>query len=394
MTSLTRPIAAIAAIAASSRLLAASALLAAVATVAPLGAYAAPALGTLGGSNITFEGLLQGDGNWYHEDVRELDGRDDRDLAIRRADLLLRGTGPGPLDWVAGYDARGERWLDVNLRARFGRGDRHALQAGQFKHVNSLEELSSTRSNDFIAKATVTTIYAIARRAGVGYGYAGDTAGLSFSAFDREITSGQATGRGSGARVWWAPLHGGAQVLHVGAAYVTQDPGSAGTRVRARPNADLTNLRLVDAGQMDDARRIGTGSVEALWVRGPVKLQAEAFRSTVERDAGPDFDSDGAYASAVWNLRGQGWGYRGGLPVTPVPGVGEPCRWQLALRYDHIDLDDGAVRGGWQDAWTVGVNAYIGAHAKAMLNYVRIDSRRGGVDDDPAIFEARFQLHW
>lgn len=373
----------------------ASALLLAITAVAtPQAAHAELVLGTVGSSEVVFEGLLQGDGNWFRDDVRTLGGRDDRELAIRRAEFALKGDGPGPFDWVIGYDAESERWLDVNLRARFGADDRHALQAGQFKQVNGMEELSSARGNDFVAKATATSTYAIARRAGVGYAYGAEAGGVSVSTFDREITSGQATGRGAGARGWWAPLHGDGQVLHLGATYVTQDPGSAGTRVRARPNADLTELRLVDAGQMDDARRIRTGSLEALWIRGALKLQGEAFRSTVERDTAPAFDSDGAYASVVWNLGGQGWDYRAGLPVTPVPEAGEPPKWQLALRYDRIDLDDAAIRGGRQDAWTVGVNAYLGAHAKAMLNYVHVDSRRAGVDDDPSIVEARIQLHW
>lgn len=373
----------------------APALLLAVATVAASpSAMAEQVLGTVAGSEVVFEGLLQGDGNWFRDDFRALGGRDDREFAIRRAEFALKGDGPGPFNWVIGYDAESERWLDVNVRARFGTDDRHALQAGQFKQVNGMEELSSTRGNDFVAKATATATYAIARRAGVGYAYGRDAIGVSVSTFDREIASGQATSRGHGARGWWAPLHGDDQVLHLGATYVTQDPGDAGARVRARPNADLTELRLVDAGQMDDARRIRTASLEALWFRGAVKLQGEAFRSTVERDAAPAFDSDGAYASVVWNLGGQGWEYRAGLPVTPVPEAGEPPKWQLALRYDHIDLDDGAVRGGRQDAWTLGVNAYVGAHAKAMLNYVHVDSLRDGVEDDPSIVEARVQLHW
>ena len=372
----------------------ASTLLVASAAVAPGVARAEQVLGTVAGSEIAFEGLLQGDGNWFRDDRRVLGGGDEREIAIRRAEFVLKGDGPGPIDWVIGYDAESERWLDVNLRARFGADDRHALQAGQFKQPNGMEELSSTRANDFIAKATATSTYAIARRAGVGYAYVRDAGGIAVSTFDREITSGQATSRGTGARGWWAPLQGDDQVLHLGATYATQDPGSAGNRMRARPNADLTDLRLVDAGPMDDARRIRTGSVEGLWIRGAIKLQGEAFRSTVERDAAPAFDSDGAYASVVWNLGGQGWDYRAGLPVTPVPEAGEPPKYQLALRYDRIDLDDGAVRGGRQDAWTVGINAYVGPHAKAMLNYVRVDSRRDGVDDDPSIVEARVQLHW
>src|SRR3546814_8615559 len=52
----------------------------------------------------------------------------------------------------------------------------HFIQAGQFKQPNSLEELSSTKNNDFISKAMVTNTFAVARRLGVGAGY-GDKIG-------------------------------------------------------------------------------------------------------------------------------------------------------------------------------------------------------------------------
>ncbi len=59
-----------------------------------------------------------------------------------------------------------------------------------------------------------------------------------------------------------------------------------------------------------------------------------------------------------------------------------------------IDLDDGAVQGGRQEAVTAGVNRYAGKHLKLMLNHVRVSSRRHGIDDDPSIWEARAQLSW
>ena len=77
------------------------------------------------------------------------------------------------------------------------------------------------------------------------------------------------------------------------------------------------------------------------------------------------------------------------MPTTPLPN--EPGRgmWQVGLRYDSIDLDDGALRpgatptaapivdgilGGEMDSWTVGVNWYWRSNFKFMLNYVKVDS--------------------
>ena len=52
--------------------------------------------------------------------------------------------------------------------------------------------------------------------------------------------------------------------------------------------------------------------------------------------------------------------------------------WQLGLRYDTIDLDDGAVVGGKMDIWTAGVNWYWRSNFKFMLNYVMVDQRATG----------------
>ena len=64
--------------------------------------------------------------------------------------------------------------------------------------------------------------------------------------------------------------------------------------------------------------------------------------------------------------------------------------WQLGVRCDTIDLDDGnvvasttggspsvsGVLGGEMDSWTFGVNWYWRSNFKFMLNYVMVDSTK------------------
>lgn len=362
-------------------------------------------LGTAGPFELAFEGMLQVDGYRYRGDWSGLG--DDTD--IRRAELVLKGQGPGGFDWVVGYDANSEKWLDVNGRFRFDDGAQ-SLRAGQFKQPNSLEELSSSSTHDFIAKASATDVFAVGRRLGVGWGIDRGGWSLAAAAFDRELTRNEAEGRGFAARGTWAPLRGDGQLLHLGLSAARFDAPDEGVRLRARPNADLAEIRLLDTALMSDARRQATLGAEAMWYRGPVKLQAEWFHSTVERDLEPDFDAGGGYASAVWNLSGETWSYREGLPRLPLHGNGPAGLWQIGLRYDRLDLDDyraapapGAVTGvagGTMHAWTVGVNWYWRERLKVALNYVDVSSSRrdpaGGatLDIDPAVTEVRVQLHW
>ena len=137
-------------------------------------AHAEIPLGTVAGSDVAFEGMFQVDGYWFDNDLRDLDGRDDgRDRAtgIRRFELVLKGQGPGGFGWVLGYDVEADAFLDNNVTWSFG-GDgspEQTLLLGQAKQPDSLEELSSARHNDFIAKAAATGTFATGRRLGASW---------------------------------------------------------------------------------------------------------------------------------------------------------------------------------------------------------------------------------
>jgi phosphate-selective porin OprO/OprP len=362
-------------------------------------AHAGVDLGTIAGSETSFEGMIQTDGYWYDSDIANLDADagdgSDTDFGLRRAELVLKGKGPGGFDWTVAYDASGDgKFLDAFGRYRFGGRLAPYLQVGQFKQPIGLEELSSSKNNDFIAKALVTNTFAVSRRLGIGSGIGGDDWGLAASLFTRELTRDRAHGGGYGLRGWWAPVNGDGNVLHLGVSRVDHDTDADTLRLRARPGADMAN-RLVDTGSLTDTDRVATTGFEALWMRGPLKLQGEYMRSRVSRVGGAgDFTGTGGYASALWNLTGESWGYKGGTPSTPTAAEPHKGLWQLGVRYDRLDLDDGTTLGGTLDTLTTGVNWYWREHFKVALNYVDVSSDRGGVADDPSIIEARVQLHW
>ncbi len=390
----------------------------ATALAAPV-AHAEVAIDVIGGSEITFEGLVQADGNWFHNDVVDLNdvakNGEDSEFELRRAELVLKGKGPGNIDWVVGYDAKADKFLDTNLKYRLGGNGNHFLQLGQYKQPNSLEELSSTKNNDFISKATVTNTYAVARRLGVGYGVGDGNWSLAASAFGRELTRDLAHGSGYGLRGTFAPINQSGQVLHLGLSYADYDTDADTLRLRARPNADLATVRLVDSGELRDSDRIATFGAEAMYITGPLKFQGEYFNAKVKRYDHDDYGSDGFYLSGVWNVTGETWGYKGGVPTTGLPNAPASGMWQLGARFDRIDLDDGALRapavaggaplvdgvlGGRMDIWTIGANWYWRSNTKVALNYVMVDSRkyssaaRSYVADKPDILEARLQFFW
>lgn len=400
-------------------------------SVALLAALAAPvaqaevALDVIADSEITFEGLIQADFNDFNSDVANLNGDaldgSQNDNELRRAEIVLKGKGPGNFEWVLGYDAKADKYLDVNAKYKLGGDSNHFLQLGQFKQPNSLEELSSTKNNDFISKALATNTFGVARRLGGAYRYGDNNWGITASYFGREMTRNLAHGSGYGARGNWAPINDQGNVLHFGLSYVDYDTDADTLRLRARPDADLAGVRLVDTGNLTNADRQTTIGGEVMWVSGPFKLQGEYMQTAVDRyDNGnpaqsQDFDGNSGYLSGLWNLTGETWGYKDGVPTTPLPNNPGSGMWQLGLRYDTIDLDDGSllagatptsaplvdgVLGGEMDTWTVGVNCYWRSNFKFMLNYVKVastkysTSTRTFVDDDPSIIEARVQFYW
>lgn len=363
-------------------------------------AHAGIVIDEIAGSEISFEGLLQADYNHFDSDVANLNGDaldgSNADQELRRAELVLKGKGPGNLDWVVGYDAKADKWLDVNARYKLGADKQHSLQLGQFKQPNSLEELSSTKNNDFISKATITNSFATGRRLGAAYTYGSGPVSLTASYFGRELTRNKAAGPGYGVRGTFSPINRDGKILHFGLSYVDREVDGDQIKLSAKPNADLSGTSLVSTGTLASADRMSTVGVESFWTRGPVKLQGEYMQVDVDRyGAGnDDFSGSGGYLSALWNVTGEGWKYKDGVPGTTSPKDPASGMWQLGLRYDTIDLDDGAVAGGQMDALTAGVNWYWRSNFKFALNYVKVDSQRAGLDDNPDITEARLQFFW
>lgn len=385
-----------------------SLLAAAVLAALSAPAFAETEFDVIGGSEVSFEGLLQADSYWYNNDVLNLNsGTGDgskADFDFRRSELVFKGKGPGQWGWVVGFDAKDKKFLDANISYKFSGFT--SLTVGQFKQPNSLEELGSTRHNDFISKAMNTNLQGVARRVGVGLTTGGDNWIATGSWFTRELTRNRAGGNGFGARAAWAPIKDESGFLHLGlsaVSYEAQDYTQAinanrdnKARLRVRPDADVAGVRLIDTGLFTDADMIRTIGAEGAWVHGPIKVQAEYMTTDVTRTLHEDFNGTGWYLSGVWNLTGETWTWKTGTVATPLPNDPAKGMWQLGVRYDSADLNDNTVFGGKENNLTVGVNYYWHSNFKFALNYVKVSSERGlvPISDDPSILEFRAQIYW
>ena len=366
-------------------------LIPALLAFAALPAMAEVPLDVIADTEIFIDGLFQADKNLFDSDRVQF--KDDAEM--RRAEVIFRGKHVSGLEILLGYDPKADKWLDASVKGRLTAFS--TWRVGQFKQPNSLEELGSTRNNDFISKSMVTNTFGIARRLGAELATEGRNWTVTGTWFGRELTRNLARGSGFGARASWAPMlaldeAGNADFLHLGLSAVSQDTSADTLRLRARPGADLTPIRLVDTGALTTTDRMTTLGAEAAWAHGPLLLQGEAYQARVQRTVGADFDASGWYVHGLWTITGEKHGYKSGTLTTPLPN--DPLRgaWQLGLRYEGLDLDDGAVRGGEEKNLALGVNWYWRTNFKFMANYVDVRSERRGIADDPSIVELRAQL--
>jgi phosphate-selective porin OprO/OprP len=183
--------------------------------------------------------------------------------------------------------------------------------------------------------------------------------------------------------------------LHLGGAVSLRDPSDGIVVFASRPELHLV-APLVDTGPLaTDGVRLF--ELEAAIVHGPLWAAVEFHRAEVSGRAGErDSSLDGLAAQAGWFLTGESRPYdaqRGAFDrVTPRSSYGEPGglgAWEIALRWDELDLDDGAASGGRMQIRTVALNWHLNPNTKFAFGWVHARVVRLGEIDG---FEARFQV--
>lgn len=353
------------------------------------------------GSDLGLAFKYQYDVNRFSDD----DGRFEDAQTNRRKELGAYLKKKGVYDATAVYDFQAKTWLDVYARvqtkALFGT-DAGAVRAGYSKTPVGFEGNTGTGSTTFMETALPTQAIFAGRRIGVdwalerpawlanaGYYWGGDL-------------QGDSDGHMAALRVAWTPRHGAGDVLHLGLSASRETPSGStdgrgihsdpAARLRARPEAGLTTLRLVDSGSLAPAEHIDRTGLEALWIAGPCSLQGEYLAARVSLfDGRPSYGAHGWYALGSWVLTGESRSYKAGN-VGDVSANGASGAVELAVRYSELNLDDAPVLGGTERNWTFGANWYINRYLKLQANYVHASSDRRGLVVDPNVIEARVQI--
>jgi len=391
---------------------------------------------------MKIRGRLQTDYNAIDQD-EFITGRPDVSAAeMRRARLGVEGVVFYNVNYKFEIDFAND---EVALKDAYveyaGLADGLGLRAGNFKTFNSLDNMTSSRFLTFMERAAFVETWDLDYQIGAAAKYATDhftiAAGIfgPQSEFDEVWLQDVKTGA---ARVTWAPINrevnGVHQVLHLGASWrgrdnaedlrspedgLTQDEfNDEFFRYRAR-GADLHLAdRFVSTPQIFDKDTFWGVEGAAIW--GPWHVVGEYTQLEAEVASGRcgpvGFDdcpanasffrgSDptyvGWYVEAGWFITGETRSYNegefGGIKVkNPVLGGdkgGGWGAWQIAGRYDVIDLTDKAtaIQGipvdgdilfectmcGEQKTWLAVVNWWLNDYTGLQFQYSESDINGG-----------------
>jgi phosphate-selective porin OprO and OprP len=343
------------------------------------------------GWRLGIKALLQYDSNRFDDDRLPNGGdRFDDAQTWRRKEVNLFARKQGVFGINAGYDFQARTWLDNYVAVETGAG---RFRLGQFKTPVGWEDGNiASDAITFLERSLPEQAVNEGRRVGLEWLHGGLPKWLfQVAAFGRHDLNDDAAGNTVAGRVVYTPILGKQRVLHLGLSASREWRDDRTARVRARPEVALTPVRLVDTGTLQGVDRIDRLGWETAWIDGPMLLQGEYLALQAMRPNASDYRTDGGYVSGSWLLTGESRGYKAGAISNPTPRHGWGAL-EIALRYATLDLNDGAVAGGREHDWTLGVNWYLDTRFKLQANYIRAFSDRGNLPLDPTIVALRAQL--
>lgn len=259
---------------------------------------------------------------------------------------------------------------------------------GQHKPPVSLDELTSSRFTTFMERAAFTGGFGFDRFLGISVAHTGEDHSLTIGAYRGTAgTLDVDEGTLIAARATYSPKIGEKTRIHVGASvrYRETGEGQALFRYRQRPFSHITSMRFVDTGARFDKDVLF--GVEAAVMHGPFTVVGEYVWDRAQVPGQSDrANFHGYYAEVGYFLTGEHRTYEGNKGEFGRIDVKKPVlkggwgAWQVAYRYDVLDLSDVitltgggmlGILGGEQKTHIFGVNWYWNKYMRMMLNYSR-----------------------
>ncbi len=347
--------------------------------------------------------------------------------AFRRARLGVEGTAFTDFNWRLEVDFAGNAVSITDAYLQYAGVKPWLFTIGQHKAPFSLESNNSDNYNVFMERGLLTNAFGnvgAERRIGVSAAYQQEKFTASLGLFGDNESISRSSGApitdtpdeswGVNGRVTWDPVLDTGKVVHVGASAYWRTALKSGdtadaVRITERPNIRVDNGNIADSGVITGVDTATYYGAEAAVVRGPFTAWGEYGRLRLQRFgdlSNPDFDS--FYVAGSVFLTGETRPFRNGNfdRVRPFanfdPKAGTWGAFELALRYDNLDLSETPVAGRTGndvETFTTALNWYLNPNFKLQLNWIRFSGDNTPLDPVGASTKgdavaARLHLDW
>ncbi len=312
---------------------------------------------------------------------------------LRRLRLELSGKMTKKLSYYALADfSDGDYGAQASwLRYRFSEQDE--FYAGRIEIPFSLQRVTNSQFNLWMERAlpaALTSHYGtglVYMHKGSQWGWRAGLFGNDRLNFGGAKEAGAALAVRAGRR-----LRLGESRLWLGASAMYQDTTEP-ERFRAQPESSVTSAHLVSTGRISDLGKTGRLGLEGVWKRDRWALQGEWIHYAGNRSGADDVKFSGGYVEASRTINGRRrFNFKSGEWMSPE--IGGKGAWEMAVRVSWIDLQDGAISGGKETNYGLGLNYYINPINRIMINWIKADAHpnQSGVDESPSLLQLRLQL--
>jgi phosphate-selective porin OprO/OprP len=279
------------------------------------------------------------------------------------------------------------------------------LMAGHMREVFSIDGITPIPFHAFLERASPTRAFALGRNSGFRLENFILNGSMTWcvGVFQDSGSNGDSLDAGAyhfTARVTGLPIRNrvARERLHLGLSATYRKPTDDQVRFRSRPGV-ATGPRFVNTGYFP-ATRDRRLALEFAYLRGRFTIQSEVFLVNAD-GLGTDADFHGWYVWASWWLTGERRNYNEQfatwgrvMPKRPFwDGHGGAGAFELTFRYDYTDLEDGDIRGGIQDLWTLGLNWHTTPNSRIVTNLIYMDVEDGPLGSGTLLtFAMRFQV--
>lgn len=326
--------------------------------------------------------------------------------AFRRARIGFEGSAMKIFNYRIEVDFAGNQVGLTDAYLQYAGIEDLLITAGQHKAPFGLESNNSDNYNVFLERGMFTNAFGnvgAERRIGLSAAYAPkETLNIAAGLFGDNESIARSTGAaiadsqdesiGANARIAWEPVFEKGRILHLGASGYYRTGLKSGdvadaVRLGDRPNIRVDSGNIADSGLITGVESLRYTGAEAAAIFGPVTLAGEYGRLRLDRPGLSDPSFDGFYVYAAWFLTGETRPLRNGNfdrihPTKPL-GKGGAGAFELALRYDRLDLSDTPVlarAGNRSESLTFGLNWYLNPYAKLLFNWVRFNGTNTPLD--------------